>query len=77
MIGMNHLWQNAGMADVFAQRVAHHIVIDAPAFVVFACVGPEAPPGIMVGHVVDVAEAVGKAGIDKFGEPGPFFGQKA
>jgi len=77
MIGMFGLRENKCPAHQRFYGLAYHFVVDAPAQVFAPGIGAEAPPGIIVGFLVKMAERVHKSAVDKPAQPFAFFGQEA
>ena len=73
MVGTHHLGQDAGGDDLVLYPVGHQEIVDAPPRVVLAGLEAVAPPAVGPGEVgVQVAEAVGEAGVQQPGELFPF-----
>jgi hypothetical protein len=52
--------------------VVDHSIIQAPPFVIVACIRPVTPPGIIMGVLVKMPEAVDETIVDKAFDPLPF-----
>src|SRR5699024_1894801 len=51
-------------------------IINSPSFVVVSGIGAVGPPGVVVGFVIEMPEAVNKTAINKIVEPLAFFGKE-
>ena len=73
MVGTHHLGQAAGGDDLVLYPVGHQEIVDAPPGVVLPGFEAAAPPGICPDKIgMQVAEAVGEAGVQQPGELFPF-----
>ena len=58
MVAVEDLRQDGCSGHLVAEVLGHHVVIDAPALVLGPRVGPEAPPAVMMGLGIEMAEAL-------------------
>ena len=78
MVGMHGGGKDDGSLQTAFQVGGGHIVVDAPAQVLFPGVGPEAPPGVLSGFVrMEMAESVNIAALDELLHPCALFRKEA
>ena len=77
MIRMFHVRKDVHLANAILQVFRNHVIVNAPAEVLGAGAGTEAPPAIAVGFLHQLTEAVDVAVAEEIRHPLAFFGQEA
>ena len=65
MIGMFGLRENKRPAHQLFYGIAYHFIVDAPSQIFAPGIGTEAPPGIIVGFLIKMAERIHESAVDK------------
>ncbi len=76
MVAMPGFGQDHSTLQVILQRLADHIVIDTPPFVIGTGISAITPPGILMRFLVEMAETVYKTCAYKIVYPRSFYWQK-
>ena len=73
MIGAEYLVMDLAIEDLVHESLADHVIVDAPACIVFSSVEAVAPPGVFDLVFMKEAECIDIAMAKKIAEPRPLF----